>query len=346
MHLFRRTLLFAALGIAAACASTPPPPPPPLGTLVVLSKREASAMWYDLDARHERQRAATGVGPHEAAARDELVVVCDYGAQAPGSTLTVLDASTGRLVRTLALGHERPHGIEWIDDRSVLVTSEASDAVLEVDVLAGAVTRVLPTGAELSHMLRISPDRSRVFTTNMQSNTLSAIDLSSGSLIAQVPTGKGPEALDISPDGCEVWVGNRNDDTLSVFDARSLELLATLPCPRFPIRLAFTRNGRHVLVSCAQSGDLAVFDARARKEARRIALDLTPTESAAQILLGRDFAASPTPIGILIHPTAPRAYIAATNADLVSELSLDTWTFLARIPTAPEPDGLAWLPAR
>ena len=249
-------------------------------------------------------------------------------------------------MRKIELGHGRPHGIEWLDDARVLVTAEASEAVLEVDVLAGEVRRVLPTGAKLSHMLALAPDASRVFTTNMQSDTVSVLDVATGALVAQVPTGKGPEALDLSPDGAELWVGNRSDDTLTILDARTLETKATLPCPKFPIRLKFTRDGRHVLVSCAQSGDLAVFDARTRAEARRIPLGLSPTESAASNLLGRDFAASPTPIGIYVHPRAPRAWIAATNSDLVSELSLETWTFTARIPTGREPDGLGWLPAR
>jgi YVTN family beta-propeller protein len=332
--------------LLAACASTPPPAPEPLGTLVVLHKSDATAMWFDLDARAERLRAPTGTGPHEVACRGELAIVCDYGAGTAGTTLTVLDARDGRLVRKIELGHGRPHGIEWLDDARVLVTCEASEAVVEVDVLAGEVRRVLPTGAKLSHMLALAPDASLVFTTNMQSDTVSVLDVATGALVAQLPTGKGPEALDLSPDGAELWVGNRSDDTLTIFDARTLETKATLPCPKFPIRLKFTRDGRHVLVSCAQSGDLAVFDARTRTEARRIPLGLSPTESAASNLLGRDFAASPTPIGIYVHPRAPRAWIAATNSDLVSELSLETWTFTARIPTGREPDGLGWLPAR
>ncbi|MBM3987511.1 MAG: hypothetical protein FJ294_06095 [Planctomycetes bacterium] len=342
-----RTLAFLLpLASLLGCASTPPPAPEPLGTLVVLHKSDATAMWFDLDARTEQLRAATGTGPHEVACRGELAVVCDYGAQDPGSTLTVLDARDGRLVRTIELGHQRPHGIEWLDDARVLVTSETSAALLEVDVPAGEVRRVLPTQAKLSHMLALAPDASRVFSTNMQSDTVSVLDVATGALLAQVRTGKGPEALDLSPNGAELWVGNRGDDTLTVIDARTLMVTATLACPRFPIRLKFTRDGRHVLVSCAQSGDLAVFDARTRKEVRRIPLGLTPTESAASNLLGRDFAASPTPIGIYIHQRAPLAWIAATNSDLVSELSLETWTFTARIPTGREPDGLGWLPAR
>ncbi|NUP94679.1 MAG: beta-propeller fold lactonase family protein [Planctomycetaceae bacterium] len=341
-----RPTLFVALFLAVSCAAPTPREPLPLGTLVILDKTDADALWFDLDGAQELRRAPTGTGPHEVACRGELAVVCDYGEQVPGSTLTVLDTRDGRLVRKIELGHKRPHGIEWLDERHVLVTSETSEAVLKVDVLAGEVAAVLPTGAKLSHMLCLAPDRSRVYTTNMGSDTASVIDLATGALLAQVPTGKGPEALDVSPDGKFLWVGDRAADTLTVIDTEKLERVATLPCAKFPIRLKFTRDGRHVLVSCAQSGDLAIFDARSRRELRRIPMELTPTDRAAENLLGHELAQSPVPIGIFVHPTEPVAWIANTNADLVTELSLDSWTVTRRIPTGRQPDGLGHVPAR
>lgn len=341
-----RSSLFVALFLAVSCAAPAPRKPQPLGTLVVLDKSDADALWFDLDGAKELRRTPTGTGPHEVACRGELGVVCDYGEQVPGSTLTVFDTTDGRLVRKIELGHQRPHGIEWLDERHVLVTSETSAAVLKVDVLSGEVAAVLPTGAKLSHMLCVAPDRSRVYTTNMGSDTASVIDLATGALLAQVPTGKGPEALDISPDGKFLWVGDRSADTLTVIDTEKLERVATLPCAKFPIRLKFTRDGRHVLVSCAQSGDLAVFDARSRREQRRVPMELTPTERASTAWAGTNFEQSPMPIGILVHPTEPVAWIANTNADLVTELSLDTWTVTRRFPTGRQPDGLGHVPAR
>jgi YVTN family beta-propeller protein len=328
--------------LALGCAAPHSAPASP-GTLVVLDKSDAMARFYDIAERKLLGTSSTGVGPHEVACRGGLAVVADYGEQTPGNTLTVLDARTFALVRTIDLGeHRRPHGIEWLDDRRVLVTVEQSQAILCVDVAAGAVEREMNTGQRASHMLVLAPDRQTVFVSNIASDNVTAVEVATGAVRAQIATGKGPEAIDVTPDGKEVWVGNRGGDTLTVIDARSLEVLATLPCAKFPIRLKVTPDGRHALVSCAQSGDLAVFDVAERREVRRIAMDLTPTEASADYLFGRDLGDGPLPIGILIHPSGERAWVANTNTDLVTELDLRSWTIAARIPTGRQPDGLGW----
>jgi YVTN family beta-propeller protein len=212
--------------------------------------------------------------------------------------------------------------------------------VLSVDVGRGVVTRVLATDQQASHMVVLSPDRRHAFVANIGSDSVSVFDLTTGVQRAQVPAGKGPEAIDVTPDGREVWVGNRADDTLTIIDAEGLEVRATLPCAKFPIRLKITPDGRYALVSCAQSGDIAVFDVESRAEVRRVAMELSASEQSADYFLGKELGDGPLPIGILIHPSGERAWIANTNADIVTELDLRTWTITARIPTGRQPDGL------
>lgn len=333
--------LFLIACSAASCASTAERDDG--GTLIVLNESDANASLIDARERTSRGVFATGVGPHEVAVSPDgrLAVVADYGEQQPGSTLTVLDTTSGALVRKIDLGApRRPHGIQFEDARHVIVTAEASDAILRVDVLAGRVVDVLPTEQKVSHMVVLTPDRKRAFVANIASNSVSAIDLASGSILAQIATGNGSEAIDITPDGREVWVGNRAADTLSVIDARSLAVVATLPCAKFPIRLKITPGGKHALVSCAQSGDVAVFDVAKRTELRRIPMALDLVANTSDRLL--QFDGSPVPIGLLIRPDGQRAWVANTNADLVTELDLATWSISARIPTGKQPDGLGW----
>jgi DNA-binding beta-propeller fold protein YncE len=115
-----------------------------------------------------------------------------------------------------------------------------------------------------------------------------------------------------------------------------------LPCAKFPIRLKFTPDSARALVSCAQSGDVAVFDVATRTEVRRISMEVSATEASSGSML--QFGTSPTPIGILIRPDGKRAWIANTNADIVTELDLETWSIVARIATGRQPDGLGWIP--
>jgi len=315
----------------------------PAPLLVVLDKSDATARFIDSQTHELLFTAPTGVGPHEVACRGGWAVVCDYGEQQGGSTLTVLDANTGELVRTIDLGeHRRPHGIVWIDDEQVLVTSETSQALLQVDVRKGAVVRAMKTEQRASHMVALSTQARRAFVANIGSNTVTALDLNTGAIESQIPTGAGPEGLDVTPDGREVWVGNRTGDTLTVIDAQSLTPVATLPCAKFPIRVKITPDGRRALVSCAQSGDVAVFDVATRAELRRIAMQFSASETATSNALGAAFSDGPVPIGILIAPDSSRAFVANTNADLVTELDLKSWTISGRIATGRQPDGLGW----
>jgi YVTN family beta-propeller protein len=191
-------------------------------------------------------------------------------------------------------------------------------------------------------MVVLSPDRSRAFVSDIASGSVTVIDLEGGEVLAQIPTGRGAEGLDITPDGSELWVGNRAEDTLTIVDARSLEVEATLPCAEFPIRVKITPDGEHALVSNAESGDVAVFDADGRRELRRIAMGLTPAESADTE--GRMFGSfeGPVPVGILISPDGSSAFVANTNADMLTVIDLRSWEVVRRIATGAQPDGLGW----
>ena len=312
--------------------------------LIVLNKSEASASIIDLEDPTRSGTIPVGAGPHEIAVlpNGDGGVVSNYGEQEPGHTLTLFAAlSSVGFVRTIDLGeHRRPHGIQFLDSSHVVVTSEESRALLLVDVLEGQVTRVMPTEQEVSHMVVLTPDRARAFVANIGSGTVTALDMKSGAILKQIATGKGSEGIDVTPDGREVWVCNRAADTLCVIDASKLEVVATLPCAKFPIRIKTTPDGALALVSCAQSGDVAVFDIAKRAEVRRISMGITASENVSDRLMS--FGESPTPIGILIRPDGKRAYIANTNADIVTELDLATWAIVSRIPTGKQPDGLGW----
>lgn len=343
-HLALLLSVGAAMGVACRVPSPPPSAAPRTpADLVVLDKSDATARFFDAWTHELRFTAPTGVGPHEVACRNGLAVVCDYGEQQGGSTLTVIDASSGAVRQTIDLGeHRRPHGIAWLDDEHVVVTVEQSRALLVVDVARGAVDAVHKTFQNASHMVALSLPLRRAFVANIASNTVTALDLDSGEVLAQIPTGAGPEGLDVTPDGREVWIGDRAGDSLTVVDAQALSVRATLPCPKFPIRLKITPDGRRALVSCAMSGDVAVFDVATRAELRRIPMELSAGESARSNALGADFGEGPVPIGILIAPDGSRAWIANTNADMVTELDLTTCSIVARIPTGRQPDGLGW----
>lgn len=314
------------------------------GTLVVLNKRDASASLLDQRTGQEVARLKTGHGPHEAAVSPDglTAVACNYEQQ--GRTLTVIDIRETKVVRTIELGeHTAPHGIQYISDSRVLVTTEGSQHLLVVDIASGEIVRAIETAQRVSHMVAATPDGRRAFVANIGDGTVTAIDIEAGEVLAQIECDPGTEGVDVSPDGREVWVSNRGSNTLTIIDADTLDVLETIPCPLFPIRVKFTPDGKRVLVSNASSGDVAVFDAATRKELTRVVMKegwAPPQEG------GNVFGQGPVPIGILIPPDGTHAYIANTNVDLITEIDLATLEITRRLTAGRTPDGMAYSPLR
>jgi YVTN family beta-propeller protein len=210
-----------------------------------------------------------------------------------------------------------------------------------VDPMARRVTARVPTARETSHLVAASADGKRADVANIGSGSVTVVDLGEAKVIKDIPTGEGAEGIAITPDSREVWVVNRSADTVSIVDTKTLEVAATLKVPQFPIRIKITPDGKRALVSCAKSGDVAVIDVVGRKEVKRIPIDREAVPGSEARLFSTQFGKSPTPVGLLIAPDGKRAWVASTNADVVSVIDLDKLAVVGRVTAGKEPDGLA-----
>jgi YVTN family beta-propeller protein len=190
-------------------------------------------------------------------------------------------------------------------------------------------------------MVAASPDGKRAYVANIGSGSVTVVDVAQAKVVKDIPTGEGAEGIAIAPDGGEVWVVNRGADTVSVIDTKTLEIGATLKVPQFPIRVKITPDGKRALISCARSGDVAVFDTATRKEVKRVSIDREAVPGSESRLFSTQFGKSPTPVGLLIAPDGKRAWVASTNADVVSAIDLASLTVVGRLTAGKEPDGLA-----
>jgi YVTN family beta-propeller protein len=334
-------------GLLGGCAA-PGERAAPAGTLVVLNKSDASASLIDLASGREAARLRVGNGPHEAATSPDggTVVVGNYGGVLAGNSLSVIDVARAEVVRTIVLdGFQRPHGLQFLDGRRVVVTAEMQASVLVVDVAAGRIEQDIVTGQRVAHMVAAPPGGARAYVANIGSGSVSVLDLRAGAVLAHLPTGKGAEGVDVSPDGREVWVSNRAEDTLTVVDAETLRVAATLPAAGFPIRVRFDPAGERAFVTVPREDALLVFDRRRRELERRIAMPAGTVQTEGR-LLGSTFGRSTVPIGVVTDGSGRRVYVAQSNADQVAEFDVADGRLLRVIATGTEPDGLAWTPVR
>ena len=317
-------------------------------TLIVLNKSEGTASLIDLNSGRVAGTVKTGTGPHEGAASPDgkYVLASNYGTrEAPGRSLTLIDVVGMQALKTIELGeYSRPHGIRWLKDgKTALVTAESNKTLLWIDPFAGTVKQAALTEQEISHMVVATPDGAFAYVANIGSGTVTVIDLNQGKVVQQITTGKGAEGIDIAPNGEELWVTNREADTISVVDAKKFSVLASVESKSFPIRAKFTPDGKHVLVSNARSGDVAVFDSASRKEVRRIKIPLEAAGTEGR-LFSSQFGNSSVPIGIVVHPSGKKAFVANANADAISVLDLETWQVIGKLKAGKEPDGMAYSP--
>lgn len=291
---------------------------------------------------HKTGEFRTGEGPHEiaVAANGRFAVVSNYGGDTSGNTLSVLDLVDGKPTRSIELGeHGAPHGLRLLPtDRRVLVTTEGSASLLVVDIESGTVDQVIDVGGGTGHMLALSPDSRFAYVTKINAGSVSRIDLASGLKTHERAAGRGAEGVAVSPDGREVWVANREDGTITVHDPATLALRRRMSSKGFPIRVLFTGQGQHALVVNAGTANVAVFDTRTKL--REATVELTQAgEEYNQTMLGR----AAFPIGGVLDPARPRAYVAISGGDRVAVIDTRSWQVIDRWPAGREPDALGFV---
>lgn len=322
-------LAIAALGDAATASGD---------LLVVLDKSEHRAVLVDPETLEPVETLPTGMGPHEVVVSPDgrRAWVCNYGAfgifrddgerrNEPGNTLTVIDLVERRVAGVVDLGSwSMPHGIRASrDGRTLWVTVEGSQAVLELDAASGAVRHAWPTGQEVSHMLVETPDERKLYVSNIRSGSVSVITRAAGSVVT-IPTGAGAEGIAATPDGREVWVTNRGANTISVISTGDDRVVESFGAGgEMPIRVQFTPDGREAWVSLARSDAVGVYDARTRAPIATIEVGAMP-------------------VGIQMSPDGRRAFVACTNADVIKAIDVAARRVVADLVTGREPDGMAW----
>lgn len=322
-------LLPAAVLLLATLAQTPSVPSSG-PRLIVLNKDDATLVTVDPTTGKIVGTVATGEGPHEVAVSPDgrTAFVGNYGAQTPGSTISVIDLASLKETRRVDLSPlRRPHGIAFADGK-LYFTAEANRIVARLDPASFQTDWLFGTGQAGTHMLWVNRDATRLYTCNIGSDTMTIMERGANPLAwnaTTVPVGKGPEGFDVTPDGRELWTAHSRDGAVSIVDLAQKKVTATFDVQtKRSNRLKFTPDGALALISDLEAGDLVVVDVPSRKVTKRIAL-------------GRMVE------GILMEPDGARAYVAVNGDNHVAVIDLTTLAVTAKIETGRGPDGMAWV---
>src|SRR4029079_2256606 len=234
------------------------------GHVLVATQQSSYASLIDL-APDSMRFIDVGTGPHEAviAPSGRVGVVTVYGAQTPGNELAVVDIRAGALERKISLGqYTRPHGAMFLpgDESRVVVTSEATQKIVFVNIESGQVEAAIPTNAQGSHMVGITRDGARAWTSDVGTGAVSELDLTKKAFVRVIPTGPRTEGIAVAPDGSTVWAGSNTNGTVSVIDTKAGTIADTLTGFSLPYRLAISADGKTAIICDPQGNAIHVAD--------------------------------------------------------------------------------------
>lgn len=304
--------------------------------IVVTNKGDASMSIIDPVTMKATGKVPVGDGPHEVvlSVDGKTAYVANYGAQTPGSSISVIDISTAKEIRRVDVSPLlRPHGLQVVGTK-LYFTAEVNRAIARYDTVSNKIDWIMGTGQNGSHMVVVSPDQKKLYTANIGSDNVTVFNFPQTappgpSQIVQIPVGKQPEAIDLSPDGKEVWVGLNVEGMAEVVDLATAKSVAKIDIKGRPYRVRFTPDGRYVICTMLPTKEILVIDAATRKEAKRMRLDNVP--------LGVAFSND----GKTLFVTAGRPNPASEGVDQVLKIDLEKMTITGTATPGAAPDGIA-----
>lgn len=297
-------------------------------TLVVLNKNDSNLAIVDAKTMKVVAKIPTGDSPHEVvlSADGKTAFVANYGAQTPGSSLSVIDLEAKKELRRVDLSPlMRPHGLQEIGGK-IYFTAETNRAIARYDPAANKVDWLMGTGQNVSHMLVGSADQKRFYTANIGSDSVTVFEFANvppaQSKITNIAVGKQPEAIDLSPDGKEIWVGLNADLAVDVIDTATNKVVERVKLGERPYRVKFTPDGKFVVMTMPNTKELIVIEAATRKEVKRMKLESAP-------------------LGIIFSKDGKTAFVSAVQADVVLKIDMEKGEVSAKVETGKVPDGIA-----
>src|SRR5215203_4853164 len=296
--------------------------------LVALNKADASLAIIDPKDMKILGKVPTGDSPHEVvlSADGRTAFVANYGAQTPGSSLSVIDVEAKKELRRVDLSPLlRPHGLVESSGK-IYFTSETNRLIGRYDPATNRVDWLMGTGQNATHMLVVTPDQKRFYTANIGSDSVTAIEFQNippaPSKITQIAVGKQPEAIDLSPDGREVWVGLNTEGAIDVIDTTAGKVSERVKLGERPYRVKFSPDGRQVYATVPNTKEIIVSDSATKKEIRRITLESVP-------------------LGIVFSKDGKTAFVSAVQNDFVLKIDLEKNETIGKVVTGQAPDGVA-----
>ena len=216
-----------------------------------------------------------------------------FAADADENSVHMLDARTGVVLRTTAVGWDPEQVVVASGAGRVFVINDGDDTHVAsmsiLDATSGALLRTSPSDAAQYYFTFAVDDRTnRVFAAS--GGVVRVWDARSGAALRQTAIpGGGISALAVSAGTNRVFAVNSDHHSVSTLDARSGRLLRTIPVGSQPSALAVDDHMRRVFIANSGSNSVSALDATTGRVLDTLPTDVTPIAIAVDARLGRAF---------------------------------------------------------
>jgi YVTN family beta-propeller protein len=176
------------------------------------------------------------------------------------NTVAVLDAGSGRVLRTIPVA-AGPHGmVVTPDGRKVYVSSDGSSVVSVIDTATDRVARTIDVGKE-PHGLALAADGRMLLVAVNGADRIAFVDTASEAVVATVSVAK-PHTIAVRPDGKVAYVASQEPGrfALAVIDLAARDVVRTVALAKPPRDLEFGHDGKALYFTEAGVNAVQVLD--------------------------------------------------------------------------------------
>ena len=241
--------------------------------------------------------------------------------------VTVIQADTGTVLKTLAVG-QRPRGVTAsADGKRVYVANSNSDSLSIIDAAGLIVIGTLPAGRD-PEGLTFNRDGTLLYVVNENDSAVTVIDVASAKNVKKIEVGTEPETAVLSPDGRWVAVSNETSNDIHLIDTAAQAVAKKISVPKNPRGMRFTADSRRLFVASEQAHVVSIVN-----------MDTLSLEKSAPTGGSR-------PVDVALSRDGKRAWVSHGGSGDIRVLDASTLDVLATIAVGPRawwtaltPDG-------
>ncbi|MFI5364609.1 MAG: hypothetical protein ACHQ4J_03200 [Candidatus Binatia bacterium] len=255
---------------------------------------------------------------------------CVYVANLLSDTVSVIDAATKTVTKTIAVG-QNPDGVAIShDDTFTYVANFLSNDVSVIENATNTVTASIPVGIGPVGIATISPNTPFVYVADKTERTIAVIDTDTNTVTAKIPLDGNPEGVAMAGFPTTLYATEsfpQGSGNLLVIDTATNTIEAAVPVGLHPNRVAIGQrvsplSGLFAYVTNFDSFDISVIDLTTNTLTGTIGLSLKPN-------------------GIAITPDSRFAYLTSDGSFSVSIIDTMTNAVIASVPVGTHPTAVA-----